>query len=169
MVCSEWLRVSYVTPGSSVQMVHHITSLTILVLLMGVLDISSLCLCLVIGLFTLMSRAVDIEWLGKEAKGFNVGCDDNGDFIVVTDKVEYFSQKYDNFKEIISGLSSCCIEKFINGISLRMYNLIESYNDRFNFYIYDNNNGGFHTFDMFVRHCEINKKYYIGNTFDYHY
>ena len=51
-----------------------------------------------------------------------------------------------------------------------MYQLQESYNDKFAFWVvlkdeYDS----MLTFDEFIRYCETDIKYYIGNTIDYHY
>lgn len=110
-------------------------------------------------------REGDIERLGNIAKGYFVGKDDNGEYIIVTNKEEYFSYAYVKFMEALNKIGKPTPEEFTNRISL--WDLNQAMEDKFGFYV--DVDGELMTFDSFVRRCVINEKYYIGGTLDYHY
>ena len=106
----------------------------------------------------------DIDWLGGQ-----VGIDVNSDkkTFVITSKTEYFSKKYDKFKEILERLSTYTLEDFISPKNwLDFYNLKNACDESYGFYVDD---CGWTTLDSWVRNAEENKTYYIGSTFDYHF
>ena len=110
-------------------------------------------------------RADDIQWLRECARGYTVGCDENGDYVIVTSKTEYFSRAFERFKEVINKLKDCTLEDFATEI-YDMWSLKNAYEEKFGFYV--NMDGDLLSFDSFVRHCTTDIKYYIGSTIDYH-
>lgn len=118
-------------------------------------------------------RYNDIQWLQFEySEGIICGEDDSGYYIVVKNKENLFTTKFESFKRYVNDLQKASLDDFINSatISAKMYQLQESYNDKFAFWVvlkdeYDS----ILTFDEFIRYCETDTKYYIGNTIDYHY
>lgn len=110
-------------------------------------------------------RDEDIKWLKDCQKGYTVGNDDNGYYIVVTSKTEYFHSAFQRFKEVFNSIKDCTIEHFISGIH-EIWSLKNAYEDKFGFYV--DTNGELMTFDSFIRYCDEGDKYYIGGTIDYH-
>lgn len=110
-------------------------------------------------------REQDIEWLKDCAKGYVVDSDEHGYYIMVTNKEEYFKRSFDEFKAALDKIKDCTIEDFVKGIG-EMWTIDKAYEDKFGFYFYTDDPI---TFDDFVRHAELNKKFYIGATIDYHW
>lgn len=110
-------------------------------------------------------RDGDIKRLANIAKGYSVGEDDNGEYIIITNKEEYFSYAYVKFMEALNKIGKPTLEEFTNGISL--WNLDQAVEDQFGFYV--DADGKLMTFDAFIRRCAINEKYYIGGTIDYNF
>lgn len=116
------------------------------------------------------NREEDIEWL-KECcyKGLVVDKDDKGEFIIVTNKEDYFKPKFDRFKKALEKANNISLEDFANG-NASIWNLKNAFEERYEFYIdYADGYGELFTLDSFVRNCTIDVKYYIGGTMDYHY
>lgn len=117
-------------------------------------------------------REEDIEWLKKRARGYRIASDDNGIFLEVYSKEEYFEFAYQRFYQLIKKIERCTLAEFANGID-GMFELKDAYDDRFSFYVYsddeDDDGGNLDTFDSFIRGAEIGVKYYIGGTVDYHW
>lgn len=106
----------------------------------------------------------DIDWLGGQA-GINVNSDKRT--FVITSKTEYFSKKYDKFKEVLEKLSTFTLEDFVSPNNwLDFYNLENACEEKYGFYVDD---CGWTTLDSWVRNAEENKTYHIGSTFDYHF
>lgn len=110
-------------------------------------------------------RNDDIKWLKESAKGYTVGHDINGDYIMITNRIEYFSNAFKRFKETLDSIKDCTIEHFIDGMH-EIWSLKNVYEDRFGFYV--DANGELMTFDSFIRYCNEGDIYYIGGTLDYH-
>lgn len=111
------------------------------------------------------NREKDIEWLTEIANGYIVSKDDYGEYLIVTDKKEYFSENYKQFIKALDEIGTPTLEEFVNGIDL--WDLRTAHEDRFGFYI--DADGELMTFNKFIRKCVVNAKYYIGGIVDYHY
>lgn len=112
-------------------------------------------------------RAGDIEWLNSIWKGYKVSEDVNGNYLIVTDKKEYFKERYIRFQQYINKFKECTLDEFANGIDI-WWDLKNTYVDKFDFYIQTDNHGLL-PFDTFIRCCDENVKHYIGGTLDYHF
>lgn len=116
-------------------------------------------------------RNYDIQWLKDcyENKGISFGADDNGEYLVVEDKTKFFSKRFEVFKDATNKLSVTTLDDFISGeCGSSLYSLKSAYNDKFGFYVEDED-FGLETFDGFMRYAAVGTKYYIGTTIDYHY
>lgn len=112
-------------------------------------------------------RDGDIEWLMEYSKGIIISEDENGKFLIVTDKEKYFKNAFENFQEAINKVSKYTIDDFIQSSSYEIWKIKDSYENRFGFYI--DCNYDLMSLDRFVRLFTINLKYYIGGTVDYHF
>lgn len=112
-------------------------------------------------------RDGDIEWLMDCVKGIIISEDENGKFLIVTDKEKYFKNSFENFQKAINKVSKYTIDDFIQNSSYEIWKIKNSYENRFGFYI--DCNYDLMSLDRFIRLSPINKKYYIGGTVDYHY
>lgn len=110
-------------------------------------------------------RESDISWLERNVRGYLVDKDENGEYLIVTNKEKYFEPKYKNFMKALNEIGNPTLEEFTNGIDL--WYLKNADEDKFGFYV--DADGELMTFDAFVRRCVINEKYYIGNILDYHF
>lgn len=111
-------------------------------------------------------RAADIEWLNDCARGYIIGHDDNGEYLLINNKEEYFKNAFKRFQELLDKVKGYDINGFINGIN-EMWGLKNEYEEKYGFYVQTDDNGLI-TLDEFIRVCEENQKYYIGGTIDYH-
>ena len=113
-------------------------------------------------------RNDDIGWLescyGK--KGIEFGTDDNGEYIIIKSKQEYFADKFKQYAEVLDKLKQYTLDDFVNGFH-EMWSLKNLYEDKYGFYA--DADGELMTFDNFIRECETEEKYYIGGTLDYHW
>ena len=112
------------------------------------------------------NRDEDIKWLKESVNGIKFGNDKNGDYLVIINKEDYFNEAFKRFKNHIDKLKDCTIQQFTSGIPC-MYTLKNAYEEKFGFYI--DVDEDLMTLDSFVREATENKKYYIGNTIDYHF
>ena len=111
------------------------------------------------------NRNEDIEWLKESSKGISFDKDNNGEYLIVTSKKEYFIPAYENFIKALDKIGRPTIKEFVNGIDL--WYLKNANEDKFGFYV--DADGELMTFDTFIRKCVTNEKYYIGGTVDYHF
>ena len=109
------------------------------------------------------NREEDIKWLTDDARGYLVNKDDDGEYLVVTNKEEYFAPAYEKFMKALNEIGNPTLEEFTNGIDL--WYLKDAAEDKFGFYV--DADGELMTFDAFIRGCVTNEKYYIGGTVDY--
>ena len=65
-------------------------------------------------------RDGDIEWLMEYSKGIIISEDENGKFLIVTDKEKYFKNAFENFQEAINKVSKYTIDDFIDDGILRI-------------------------------------------------
>lgn len=117
------------------------------------------------------NREGDIDWLKScyNNQGLSFGADDNGEYFIIKDKNEYFAPKFESFQKNLQELSVATLEDFVSyKSSPQMYNLEESYDDKYGFYV-DSEDTFLVSFDEFVRCSEVGIKYYIGATIDYHF
>lgn len=116
-------------------------------------------------------RDYDIKWLSECAKGYEVGEDDNGEYLIVNSKEEYFASAYARFNHLLAQIGKPTMADFIDVNGIDMWRVNNAYEDKFGFYIdnYDCQYGSeLMTLDAFIRRCDVGVKYYIGNTIDYH-
>lgn len=111
------------------------------------------------------NRAEDIDWLASYGKGIVVSADEDGEFLIVTDREKYFKNAFEDFKEAIDEIKNCTITEFSKGLH-NMWKITSAYEDKYGFYV--DADGELITLDRFVRTCALNAKYYIGATVDYH-
>ena len=110
-------------------------------------------------------RNYDINWLKNCARGYTVGNDTNGEYLIITNRTEYFQHAFNRFQDMLNAIKNSTIDDFATGIH-EIWGLKNAYEDKFGFYI--DADGELMTFDSFVRHCTTEEKYYIGGTVDYH-
>ena len=117
------------------------------------------------------NRENDIDWLKScyKEQGLSFGADEGGEYLVVEDKSKYFAKSFEEFQRALKELSEITINDFLTAkYGMKMYNLKSAYNDECGFYV-DGDVVGLETFDTFIRYADINVKYYIGATIDYHF
>lgn len=111
----------------------------------------------------------DIKWLKDVIKGIEINIEEKS--LIITSKKEYFKAKFENFKETLEKLRNISLEEFIN--NKKQFDILDlqtSYEEKYEFYMDDNfEYTGLTPLDNWVRNSEENKKYYIGQTFDYHF
>ena len=112
------------------------------------------------------NRTEDLDWLTSYVKGIVVSDDEDGEFLIVTDREKYFKNAFEDFKKVIDEIKNCTIKEFSKGLH-NMWRIIHTYEDKYGFYV--DADGELITLDNFVRTCALNEKYYIGATLDYHY
>lgn len=116
-------------------------------------------------------RENDIDWLKScyKEQGLSFGIDEGGEYFIIEDKSKYFAKSFEEFQKALKELSEITIDDFLTTkYGIQMYNLKSAYDDEFGFYV-DGDGIGLETFDTFVRYAEVDTKYYIGATIDYHY
>lgn len=114
-------------------------------------------------------RDESIEWLADCAKGYAVEQDNNGYYLVVNNKEEYFKNTYERFVGALKNIGTPTIAQFANGLDL--WNFKDAYEEKFGFYVelcYDECSHDLMTLDEFVRHVDVLSKWYIGSVIDYH-
>jgi hypothetical protein len=113
-------------------------------------------------------RDYDIQWFKDcySRKGIEFGADDNGEYIVVKSKEAYFKDAFNRFQELLEKIKAHNLQDFIKGID-EMWELKNEYEEKYGFYI-ESEEYDLITIDDFIRCCNINEKYYIGATIDYH-
>ena len=94
-------------------------------------------------------RNDDIQWLADCAKGYSVGRDKNGEYLIIENKEKYFEDAFRQFKATLDVLKDCTLQDFTKDI-FEMYGLKNAYEEKF------------------IRNFPENVKYYIGGTIDYH-
>ena len=117
-------------------------------------------------------RIEDIEWLKSCVCGIEFGCDEDGEFLIVKNREQYFTKSFQTFANYLEAVTrQCNIKNFTDGI-VEMWHLNDVYDDKFGFYV-DFTRGtdrynDLVSFDNFVRTSKDGDKYYIGSTIDYH-
>ena len=122
------------------------------------------------------NKQADLEWLTICHSGLDVNVSYDADNkpvvkLTILSKEEYFTKKFDEFKEGLAKLQDYTLEDFMNNANwLDMYRLKDAYNNEHGFYIDDNDEyHGITTFDEFVRSTNDGDVFYIGAVFDYHF
>ena len=110
----------------------------------------------------------DLKWLST-LKGIEVNA--GAGTLIIKSKKEYFTEKYNGFKELLAKLSNVTLDEFITTNSWSdMYELNATYEDKHSFYADDNDEYYEPVpFDNWIRTAEENKIYYIGSIIDYHF
>lgn len=118
-------------------------------------------------------RDADIEWLKSCVRGIEFGVDENGEFLIIKSREQYFEEAFRRFSSCLDEINSKNnLQDFTNGIGC-MWNLNDAYEDKFGFYVDFTIDSDRYTdlvaFDNFVRTSKDGDKYYIGSTIDYHF
>lgn len=113
----------------------------------------------------------DYKWLAQFAKGIKVETKDNVTTLTIVSKKEYFENCFNEFQELIKKFSDYSLDEFMSEKSFYdMYNLKREYDDKYGFYIDDNDEYfGIATFDNFMRNVNDGDVYYLSSVFDYHF
>lgn len=111
-------------------------------------------------------RNEDIEWLQNATNGISFGKDEYGEYLVIESKAEYFEQAFTRFKELLNDIKYCTIEDFAKGIQ-EVYIMKNIHEEKWGFYVEINDE--LMPFDNFIRAYNVQDKFYIGGTVDYHY
>ena len=111
----------------------------------------------------------DLEGFQTATKGIKV--DTEARTITITSKKEYFEEKLEKFRALAEELSTITQDEFMSPKSSYKFSDLEDlYNNKYSFYIDDNDEYcGLTTLDNWVRYSEENKVYHVGSIFDYHY
>ncbi len=116
----------------------------------------------------------DIQWLKATLNDLPIKVDVDNKHIIAHDdfKTMYFKDKYNKFIELlIKKKDDITLDKFSNNdihIFNDLWQLNNLYNDKYSFY-FCNEDLEMLTIDEFVRKIEVNYKYYLVKTFDYHF
>lgn len=112
-------------------------------------------------------RAGDLDWLASCARGYEVGIDELGEYLMITNKEIYFTTKFALFTESLNKAKEWTLADFANGTTIAdWWRVQHSYEEKYGFYIECDNE--LITLDTFIRYADVNTKYYLGGTVDYH-
>ena len=118
-------------------------------------------------------REVTIKWLSDCLNGCNIDKDQNGYYLVVSNKEEYFKRSFERFIQALGEIGIPTLDDFIKPHGVDLWHLQDAYEDKYGFYVDYASHSGYGmelmTFDYFVRMCQVNTKYYIGGVVDYHF
>ena len=113
-------------------------------------------------------RAGDLDWLASCARGYEVGTDELGEYLMITNKEIYFTTKFALFTESLNKAKEWTLSDFANGtIVSDWWRFLHLYEDKYGFYI-ECDGDELMTLDTFIRYADVNVKYYLGGTVDYH-
>lgn len=115
------------------------------------------------------ARDQDLEFL---ANALGDAAIVKGDKLIVVDKEHYLKGFYEEFKKAARTIADATLEDFCTTkLSFDEYHLRAMYNDRFDIYMDDNGEEGYHyqTLMNFLRRVKNGDVFYIGGIMDYHY
>lgn len=116
----------------------------------------------------------DIKWLKAIFSDLPIVVDDKNNFIIAHNDFQnkYFNSKYNSFTKLLSEIKNTIT---LNKFSSRDINLLNElwqlnslYNDKYSFYFCDDDMEMF-TMDKFIREMDVDCKYFIIKSFDYHF
>jgi len=115
-------------------------------------------------------RGADIRSL-KEKLGDSAKFESEDSFVIQPGGKEmYFQKAYGLFKNACLKAVLMDFSEFVssNGLSIVMYSIDNAYCDKYSIYVSPDE---FETIplDEFIRSAELGKRYFIGNTLDYHF
>lgn len=121
-------------------------------------------------------RQEELEWFGESFEGLvRRGHDKDAFQILPAGREAYFRQGHQRFKEICALMQTVTLEAFIGlekgpegkTIDLLMYELNETYADKYGFYIYEED--ALMPLGEWLRGVDLEAVYYFGNVLDYHF
>lgn len=112
------------------------------------------------------NRDEDIKWLQNCVNGITFGKDEDGEYLIIENKNEYFAKAFARFKVLLNDIKDCTIEDFAKGIQ-EIWIMKNLHEEKWGFYVEVNDE--LMPFDNFVRVYNKKEKFYIGGTVDYHY
>ena len=113
----------------------------------------------------------EYKWLTSVNKGLKVETKDGVTTLTIVSKKEYFEKSFNEFKEYLKTVNEYSIDEFIDSKNwLVFYNLRNSYDEKYGFYIDDNDEYfGIATFNEFMRNVDDGDVFYLSTVFDYHF
>ena len=113
----------------------------------------------------------EYKWLTSVNKGLKVETKDGVTTLTIVSKKEYFEKSFNEFKENLKTVNEYSIDEFIDSKNwLTFYNLRNSYDDKYGFYIDDNDEYfGTVTINEFMRNVNDGDVFYLSTVFDYHF
>lgn len=113
----------------------------------------------------------DYKWLTDINKGLKVETKDGVTTLTIVSKKEYFEKSFNEFQEYLKTVSEYSIDEFIDSKNwLVFYNLRNSYDEKYGFYVDDNDEYfGIASFDEFMRNVNDGDVFYLSTVFDYHF
>ncbi len=117
-------------------------------------------------------RSHDLDWFKQNMVGIINVSDDGESFSFLPDgKLKYFRRSYSAFLEQARNLTGISLEAFAGetqyDIGMAMYRLNSAYNDKYEFYVYMNDE--LKTLDDWIRESDLSGSFYFGGTVDYHF
>lgn len=117
-------------------------------------------------------REHDIEWFCERIAMVTDIADDGESFTFKPKaKQEYFKRQYHQFLDKARELTGISLDAFVGeteyDIGMAMYKIKESFADKFDFYIYYQDN--LKSLDEWIRETNLSGSFYFGGTLDYHF
>ena len=119
-----------------------------------------------------ITRAVQIRCLEQH---FGDLCIRDGDQLrfVCDFKARYFRKSYPYFMAAVQALTKASYDMFSGIVPAPAFHaalnsVMESYADRFGFYVYDSDRAELLPLDAWLRTVDLSKPYYLGSVIDYH-
>ena len=119
------------------------------------------------------NRQEELDWFVSRFAG---NCERDEDKLTFNARTQedYFRYDYAKFREALSVLMAMDLETFSGkryspSLGEAMYTVESRYDDRFGFYVYDQDREELMTLDNWVRHMDVAKLYYVGGVVDYHF
>lgn len=112
----------------------------------------------------------DYKWLTDINKGLKVETKDGVTTLTIVSKKEFFEKSFNEFQEYLKTVNEYSIDEFIDSKNwLVFYNLRNSYDNKYGFYVDDNDEYfGIATFNEFMRNVNDGDVFYLSTVFDYH-
>ncbi len=118
-------------------------------------------------------REDSLSWFESH---FGEACKRTGDKLTFIEnaKETYFRSRYQAFVAAARAAAECTLEEFcgdneMSTFTMTIYQLKESYEDKFGFYVYDHDVEELMTLDTWIRAADFTKSYYLGSAIDYHF
>jgi hypothetical protein len=125
--------------------------------------------CIIDDVIDITSRKDELDVLKDSLHRFGIKVDDKNETLTILPggKEIYFRRQYTDFRITLEKALSASLSDFSNGIGLTAFNLRNTYEDEYGYYVWFNGESLI-TFDEFVRCSRESEIFHIGGIFDYH-